>query len=140
MYDGREPLNSADQSHRFFRMRPPVGAPAWLEYKLEAPTTLTWARVYWFDDKRFCRLPDSWRLLCREGDTWIPVRTGDAHEVRKDEFSTVRFAPVTTTAVRLEVEPRTVQYRAGEIGPPGAMFLDQDIAWREFGILEWQVG
>ena len=38
-----------------------------------------------------------------------------------------------------EVEPRTVPYRAGEIGPPAAMFLDADIAWREFGIIEWRV-
>jgi hypothetical protein len=139
VFDGREPLNSADQSYRFFRMRPPVGEPAWLEYAFRAPTRISSARAYWFDDKRFCRLPDSWRILYRDGDAWRPVVTSGTYRVEKDAFSTISFEPVTTTAVRVEVEPQTVAYRAGEIGPPGAMFLDEDIAWREFGIIEWEV-
>jgi hypothetical protein len=51
----------------------------------------------------------------------------------------VTFEPVTATALRLEVEPRTVSYAAGEIGPPAAMFLDEATEWREIGVLEWQV-
>ena len=139
IYDGREPLSSADQSHRFFRMRPPVGEKAWLEYHFKAPETVSRSRVYWFDDKRFCKLPAFWRLLYRDREQWIPVETEDAFDVLKDEFSRVSFEPLTTTAVRLEVEPRTVQYRAGEIGPPDAMFISRDLAWREFGIIEWEV-
>jgi hypothetical protein len=139
VYDGREPLNSADQSHRFFRMRPPVGEPAWLEYWFKTPTRVSSSRVYWFDDKRFCKLPASWRLLYREGDRWSPAQARGPLDVRKDEFSAVTIEPVTTSAIRLEVEPQTVQYRAGEIGPPAAMFIDEDIAWREFGIIEWEV-
>jgi hypothetical protein len=139
VFDGWEPINSADQSHRFFRMRPPVGEPAWLEYEFRAPTTVSTSKVYFFDDKRFCRMPASWRLLVREGGDWVPVRARDPLQVVKDDFSTVTFEPVTTTAVRLEVEPETIQYRAGEIGPPAAMFIDEDIAWREFGIIEWEV-
>lgn len=139
VHDGREPLNSADQSHRFFRMRPPVGQPAWLEYEFERPTRIASSNVYWFDDKRFCKLPASWRILYRDGDEWKPVVARGAYDVVKDGYSTVTFEPVTTGAVRLEVEPRTVPYRAGEIGPPAAMFIDADIAWREFGVIEWQV-
>ena len=37
----------------------------------------------------------------------------------------VEFDPVTTTAVRIEVEPKTVHYKTGEIGPPAAMFLNR---------------
>jgi hypothetical protein len=51
----------------------------------------------------------------------------------------VTFPAVATTAVRLEVEPQTRHYKAGEIGPPGALFLNRDIDWREFGIIEWRV-
>jgi hypothetical protein len=51
----------------------------------------------------------------------------------------VTFEPVTATAVRLQIEPQTVSYASGEIGPPAAMFLDEAIEWREIGILEWQV-
>ena len=37
------------------------------------------------------------------------------------------------------VEPKTVRYKAGEIGPPGAMFLTSGIDWREPGIVEWRM-
>jgi uncharacterized protein len=139
VYDGREPLNSADQSHRFFRMRPPVGQPAWLQYEFVAPTEISSAEVYFFDDKRFCKLPASWRVLYRAGDAWKPVDAKKPYVVKKDAFSTIAFAPVRTTAVRIEVEPQTVQYKSGDIGPPAAMFISEDIAWREFGLIEWRV-
>ena len=51
----------------------------------------------------------------------------------------MRFDPVMTTAVRLEVEPVTTHYAAGEIGPPDAMFIAEAIDWREFGLLEWRI-
>jgi hypothetical protein len=51
----------------------------------------------------------------------------------------VHFEPVTATALRLEIEPQTVQYTAGRIGPPDGMFLTRDLAWREAGVLEWRL-
>jgi hypothetical protein len=77
--------------------------------------------------------------LYRDGEQWKPVAARKAYRVEKDAYSTMNFAPVTTTAVRLEVEPQTVAYKAGDIGPPAAMFLSEDIAWREFGLIEWRV-
>jgi len=138
VYDGVDPLSSADESSLYFRMRPANGA-AWIEYEFRAPTQVSSAQVYWFDDRRFCRLPASWRVLYQDGGDWKPVRNREPYTVEKDRFSTVRFEPVTTTAVRLEVEPNPVQYRAGQIGPPDAMFITRDIEWREFGVLEWRV-
>ena len=140
IHDGREPINSADQSHRFFRMRPPVGERAWLEYEFEALARVSSSRVYFFADKRFCNLPESWRLLYRDGEEWRPVATDGAFRVEQDAWSTVEFEPVVTRALRLEVEPRTVSYKAGQIGPPAAMFIDEDVEWREFGVIEWQAG
>jgi hypothetical protein len=61
------------------------------------------------------------------------------YDVKKNAFSAVTFQPVTTSAVRIEVEPVTVSYRSGEIGPPAAMFLGEDVEWRELGVIEWQV-
>jgi hypothetical protein len=51
----------------------------------------------------------------------------------------MHFQPVTTTAVRIEVEPQNILYEAGMIGPPAAMFIDEDVTWREFGIIEWRI-
>lgn len=139
VYDGVDPLSSADESNLYFRMRPPVGQPAWIEYQFDRPSRISTSEVYWVDDRRFCRLPASWRILYKKGDEWLPVTPAAAYTVNKDSFNRVTFAPVETTAVRIEVDPRTVQYQTGEIGPPAAMFLDQPIAWREFGIIEWRV-
>ena len=139
LYDGRDPLNSADESWRYLRLRPPVGSPAAIDYALKSPSTITSAAVYWFDDRRFCRLPASWRILYRDGDRWQPVVNLDRYAIEKSAFNRVRFEPVTTLAVRLEIEPATTHYRAGDIGPPDAMFIRDDIEWRECGLLEWRI-
>jgi uncharacterized protein len=139
VYDGVDPLSSADESNLYFRMRPPVGQPAWVVYEFKKPTRISASDVYFVDDKRFCKLPASWRLLYQEGGQWKPMAARAPLGVEKDKFNTVTFEPVTATAVRLEVEPKRVSYKAGQIGPPGAMFIDKDVEWGEFGIIEWRV-
>jgi hypothetical protein len=139
VYDGVEPLSSADESNLYVRMRPPVGTPAWVEYEFKRPTTVSSSEVYWYDDRRFCRLPASWRILYKDGTEWKPITNQQPYSVEKNRFNRMTFDPVTTTALRLEVEPKTVSYKAGEIGPPEALFLQKDIEWREIGLLEWRV-
>ena len=139
VYDGAAPLNSADESHLYFRMRPPVGQPAWIEYEFARPTAVASSEIYFADDRRFCKLPVSWRVLYKDGGEWKPVSAQGPYSVRKDAFNRVAFAPITTTAMRIEIEPVTRQYKSGEIGPPEAMFLSRDIAWRELGVIEWRV-
>jgi DUF1680 family protein len=139
VYDGVTPLSSADESNLYFRMRPPVGEPAWVEYAFKRPVTISTTDVYFADDRRFCKLPASWRVLYKVGEAWKPVAARGAYMVNKDTFNRVAFAPVTTGAVRIEVEPATHHYKTGEIGPPDAMFLSRDLDWREFGLIEWRV-
>jgi uncharacterized protein len=139
VYDGVAPLNSADESHLYFRMRPPESKPAWIEYQFKAPTKVSSSKVYFADDSRFCRLPSSWRIVYQDGDAWKPVVNSQPYAVGKDRFNEVAFTPVTTTAVRIEVEPQSILYKGGAAGPPAAMRIDKDTIWREFGIIEWQV-
>jgi DUF1680 family protein len=139
LYDGVTPVSSADESNLYFRMRPPVGQPAWVEYAFKKPVTISTTEVYFADDRRFCKLPASWRVLYKVGDDWKPVAARGAYTVDRDTFNRVAFAPVTTGAVRIEVEPATHHYKTGEIGPPDAMFLSRDLDWREFGLIEWRV-
>ncbi len=139
VYDGVDPLNSADESHLYFRMRPPGDKPAWIEYDFKAPTQVSSSKVYFADDRRFCRLPASWRILYKDGDTWKPVANTEPFTVDKDRFNQATFKPVMTTAVRLEVEPQNILYKAGAAGPPAAMRISKDTIWREFGIIEWRV-
>ena len=64
------------------------------------------AKVYWFDDSGVgvCRVPQSWRLLYRHGDAWKAVEGASAFGTLKDTFNPVKFNPITTTALRLEVQ------------------------------------
>jgi hypothetical protein len=120
-------------------MRPPEGKPAWIQYEFKAPTEVSSTEVYFVDDERFCRLPESWRILYRDGDTWKPVEVQGTYPVAKDQFNRVSFEPVKTTAVRLEVEPQGILYEAGAAGPPWATRIDENVVWREFGVIEWRV-
>lgn len=107
--DRRLPASSADQSiarHTFWPHKGgPNAAAEWLGYAWSSPVTLTSASVYFFDDTGAgggCALPASWRLLARSGATWTPIEA--SYEIARDGMSTVRFAPVTTTELRLEIE------------------------------------
>ncbi|HMA54406.1 MAG TPA: hypothetical protein VKT17_08080, partial [Acidobacteriota bacterium] len=51
-----------------------------------------------------CRVPASWRILYKSGGEWLPVKAAGAYAVAKDAWNTVKFAPVRTTALRLEVQ------------------------------------
>lgn len=139
VYDGFEPLSSADESQTYFRLRPPAGRPAWIRYDLNKLVSLSTAEVYWVDDRRFARLPESWRILYWDGGQWRPVKNHGPYGVEKDRFNTVTFDPVQTSAIRLEVEPKTIPYKAGGGGPPDAMPIDKDVEWRECGVIEWRI-
>ncbi len=139
VYDGYEPLRSFDESRLYYRVRPPKGKPAWIEYDFKAPTEISSSQAYFADDERFCRLPASWRILVKDGNAWRPVETDGPCAVNKDAWSEVTFKPTRTTAVRLEIEPRMVLYKAGAAGPPAAMPIAEDVQWREAGVIEWRV-
>ena len=49
------------------------------------------------------RVPKSWRLLYKDAaGAWTPVE-GAEFGVAKDAYNTVRFSPVTTSALRIEL-------------------------------------
>jgi hypothetical protein len=64
------------------------------------------AAAYWFSDqpKGGCKPPKSWRLLYRAGTEWKPVGATTAYATAENQYCEVRFQPVTTDALRLEVQ------------------------------------
>jgi uncharacterized protein len=100
-----EPVDSNDHEALYFHWWPKKGSTEWVQYDFPTATTVAETSVYWFDDtgQGGCRVPRSWRVLYRSGDRWVPVETRDAFGVAKDTYNTVRFKPVSTTAIRLEV-------------------------------------
>jgi hypothetical protein len=85
---------------------PNKGTQEWVQYEFERPATVSAVEAYWFDDtgQGECRVPGSWQLFYRQGETWLPVKAGDPYGVEKDIFNRVKFRPVSTNALRLEVQ------------------------------------
>jgi len=61
--------------------------------------------VYWFDDtgRGEVRVPQSWRVLYKDGDEWKPVENTGPYDVEKDRYNKSSFKPVTTAGLRLEI-------------------------------------
>ena len=104
--DGQEPKNSADLSLPRMTWWEHKGTVEWVQYDLEKPAALSIARVYWYDDHGGCRLPQSWRLLYRDGEAWRPVENTSDYTTEPDRYNRVTFKPLTTSALRLEVQLR----------------------------------
>lgn len=107
--DQVEPTSSDDEENGFFHWWPAKGVTnAWVEYTFPKETAVSSSSVYWFDDTGHgeCRTPESWRLVYKDGDEWKPVQTDDTYGVTRDKYNSVTFQPVTTTALRLEVQMR----------------------------------
>ena len=103
--DGEEPANSAD-STAYFDWWPVQGSKSeWVEVTFEKPSTVSSVQVYWFDDtgRGGVRVPASWRLLYKSGTNWVSVGQTGAYGTERNTWNTVPFAPVTTTALRIEL-------------------------------------
>jgi uncharacterized protein len=123
LVDNNLPSSSGDESLPRMTWWDHRGTSEWVAYRFDRPRTLDSSAVYWFDDtgRGQCRLPKSWRLLWLDGKEWKPVEllSGESYGTTLDEFNRVKFAPVTTPAMKLEAT------------------LQPDFSG---GILEWQVG
>lgn len=104
--DQREPTSSGDHSFPYLHWWPNRGTVEWVQYDLAQPATLSAVEVYWFDDtgQGECRVPASWRVLYKSGGTWQPVQNLDDYGVEKNVYNRVRFKPVRTQTIRLEIE------------------------------------
>ncbi|MBW1829681.1 MAG: glycoside hydrolase family 127 protein, partial [Deltaproteobacteria bacterium] len=104
--DQWEPKDSNDHSHPYLHWWPRKGTEEWVEYEFEKPTTVSEVRVYWFDDtgQGECRVPQSWKLFYKSGNSWIPVSPLNERSIEKDKYNTAAFVPVKTSALRLEIQ------------------------------------
>ena len=97
------------------------GSTQWVQYTFPNAQEVSTVQVYWQtedDTNSPVRVPASWRLQYQQGSTWTDVQTTTPYGVEPG-FNRVDFAPVRTTALRLEVK----------------MADDSEV-----GINEWRVG
>jgi len=101
-----DPTDSNDHTAIYFHWWPKKNSSEWVQYDFPRETTISETSVYWFDDtgQGECRIPKSWKALYKRGAEWVPVETRDAYGTAKDQYHTVRFTPVRTTAIRLVVQ------------------------------------
>ncbi|MCC6675814.1 MAG: glycoside hydrolase family 127 protein [Phycisphaerales bacterium] len=114
MCDRREPESSADESIPRLTWWNHQGTTEWAQYEFDAPRTVSGVEVYWFDDtgRGLCRAPKAWRVMYREGGEWKPVEAAGPGGVEKDRYNAVKFKPVKTDGLRLEVDLQP-QYSGG---------------------------
>lgn len=117
-----EPKSSSDTSKPYHYWWLRRGTKENVCYGFEKPETVSSVDVYWLDfdhyDGNF-RVPESWRLYYKdENGRWEEVIAENDYGTEKDCWNTLRFAPVTTTALKIEA-----QLRPGESG----------------GVIEWKV-
>jgi hypothetical protein len=119
--DGLLPDNSNDHSIPRMTWWNHLGTKEWVAWEFPKARKVSSCEVYWFDDtgQGRCRVPASWRVLWRDGDTWREVEDASGYGTERDKFNEVTFRAVTTQELRLAVQ------------------LQPEFSG---GILEWQVG
>ena len=100
-------LVPGDESSPYYHWWPKQGGTEWITYDFAAPATVSRSSVWWFDDQPWggCSVPKAWRISYKDASgNWVPVEEPSGYPLRKGAACEVRFKPVTTSAVRLEVD------------------------------------
>ena len=101
------PKNSNDREATYCHWWPLKNTSRWIQYNFEKPSTVSVAKVYWFDDGPFggCRIPASWKILyLTASGEWKAVENNSPYGNEKDKLNEVHFNAVETSALKLEVQ------------------------------------
>ncbi len=103
--DGEDPSASDDPS-AYYDWWPKNGSAEWVEMTFEKPAAVADTQIYWFDDTGHggVRVPASWKLFYKDGEQWKPVEATSPYGVARNQYNILTFRPVTTTALRLELQ------------------------------------
>ncbi|WP_205509891.1 glycoside hydrolase family 127 protein [Longitalea arenae] len=106
VHDQLEPADSKDNSLPYFHWWPKKNTTEWVQYNFNSERTVSSCKVYWFDDGPWggCRIPAKWTVYYNKDGQWLPVKHTTGYEIAKDKYNEVRFEPVTTHALKLEVQ------------------------------------
>lgn len=75
----------------------------WVQYEWPKAISTNKVEVYWWDDQRGVRAPESCRLLAWGGDQFVPVLEAQGLGVVRDKFNVTTFQGTKTTRLRLEI-------------------------------------
>ncbi len=105
MNDRVEPESSSDQKIPRMTWWDHRGTKEWIQLDFDKKRSVSSTSIYWFDDTGSgqCRVPESWTLLYQDGENWKPVQSDKKYGTSLDQYNTVHFEPVETTALRVIV-------------------------------------
>jgi Family of unknown function (DUF5695) len=132
------------------------GGTQWIQYAFPQATSVSEAAVYWTgpgdnpaagqggrgaqpSPAATAQAPRSWRILYKVGDDWRPVQATTPYGSETSKYNTIQFAPVTTTAMRVEfqIAPNAqVGVAEWRVGPERTVVLPDDLSIRESFQLE----
>ena len=101
------PANSHDDGVPRFTWHDKKGTAEWVQYDFPSAVNISSVEVYWAvqdDDSLPCKLPKSWRVLYRDGESWKEVVASPGYSINPDIESEAKFTPVSTSAVRIEAQ------------------------------------
>lgn len=104
--DGLTPKDENDRTAPYYHWWPQEGTTEWIVYEFEQLEEISSTTIYWYDDAPWggCRIPQSWKVYYKDASgNWQPVANISSYGIAKGEPNTVRFTPVKTSAVKLEV-------------------------------------
>jgi uncharacterized protein len=104
--DQFEPADSKDNTVPYFHWWPKKDTTEWVIYDFNKEHSVSSSKVYWYDDGPWggCRIPAAWKIYYKKDGEWLPVKPTSSYEIAKDKYNSVTFEPVTTTALKLEVQ------------------------------------
>jgi DUF1680 family protein len=104
--DQYEPADSKDSNYPYLHWWPKKNTTEYVQYDFAEAQTVSESGVYWFDDQPWggCRIPVSYKLLYLKAGKWLPVEIISDSGIAKDRFNVIKFKPVNTKALKLEVQ------------------------------------
>jgi hypothetical protein len=102
----QQPKSSNDQSIPRFTWWDHRGTAEWVEYNFDKPRKVSAVEVYWFDDTGVggCRVPQSWKVLRKQGGNWKAVEGASGFETKLDANNRASFTPTETLGLRIEAQ------------------------------------
>lgn len=98
------PAGSNDNNIPNFNWWPNKNKTEWIVYNFDKQYKISKSKVFWFSDGGGCKAPKTWRLYYKKEGKWLEVNHKNEYGVQLDYINILDFEPVTTTAVKMEID------------------------------------
>jgi DUF1680 family protein len=106
LVDQYDPVDSKDANYPYFHWWPKKNTVEFVQLDFDKEHTVSESKVYWYDDSPWggCTVPAAYTIYYKKGKEWLPVSNTGAYEIARDKYNVVKFKPIKTTALKMEVK------------------------------------